>query len=408
MKKLLFLILLLPLTAKSQTHTFTAEDTANTFTGTNIFTSSLATALAQYTVGTLPNATTTSPTRELVIVTDGQNNADCTVGGGSSASLCRTNGTVWQSLGGLFGGSIANTQVGFGGGTNTFTGSNNLEYVPASGGVVITTNDAIGPTNVTGSGLAITNAGGGATAYMIKLADGTFILRNDSAATPAKGFFRWDGNGTMLLQGGSNTPQLTFYNGASVSPFGNNAAILNIFSTGGTPHVFAVTADQGAGDVGYISLNPFTDVITFGGDVSGSAAIGTATAAGTPNRINLPTITGTAGQVLKTDGSNPQQASWVTPFIGEYCGATSGATQACAKTQQTAPLIIHGDVTLNTATSQSITTLPFSDALYSCSGSDLTTAAGVVTFTTYASTSVTIVETGGNTTDHLRYICVGN
>lgn len=94
--------------------------------------------------------------------------------------------------------------------------------------------------------------------------------------------------------------------------------------------------------------------------------------------------------------------------VVEYCGATTGATQACAKTVQTLPIIVWGDVTLNTATSQSITTLPFTDALYSCSGSDLTTAAGVVTFNTYASTSVTIVETGGVNTDHLRWQCAGH
>jgi len=92
----------------------------------------------------------------------------------------------------------------------------------------------------------------------------------------------------------------------------------------------------------------------------------------------------------------------------EYCGATSGGTQACAKTVQALPLIVWGDVTLNTATSQSITTLPFTDGLYSCSGSDLTTAAGIVSFNTYAAASVTIAESGGMNTDHLRYQCVGH
>jgi hypothetical protein len=91
----------------------------------------------------------------------------------------------------------------------------------------------------------------------------------------------------------------------------------------------------------------------------------------------------------------------------EYCGATSGGTQACAKTVETLPFIIYGDVTLNTATSQSITTLPFTAATYSCTGSDLTTAAGIVSFNTYANASVTIQESGGVNTDHLRYMCVG-
>jgi hypothetical protein len=92
----------------------------------------------------------------------------------------------------------------------------------------------------------------------------------------------------------------------------------------------------------------------------------------------------------------------------EYCGATTGVTQNCAKTVQTLPIIVWGDVLLNSGTSQSITALPFTDALYSCSGSDLTIASGIVSFKNYASSSVTIAESGGANTDHLRYMCVGH
>jgi hypothetical protein len=91
----------------------------------------------------------------------------------------------------------------------------------------------------------------------------------------------------------------------------------------------------------------------------------------------------------------------------EYCGATSGGTQACTKTVKSTPLIVFGDVTLNTATSQSITKLPFTAATYSCTGSDLTNTAGIVSFNSYANASVTIAESGGGKTDHLRYMCVG-
>jgi hypothetical protein len=92
-----------------------------------------------------------------------------------------------------------------------------------------------------------------------------------------------------------------------------------------------------------------------------------------------------------------------------YCGATSGAIQLCAKTPQSPTYIIFGDVTLNTAATQSITTLPFtSSSSYACMGSDLTTAAGTVSFPTYASgAAATIQETSGVNTDHLRYMCVG-
>lgn len=305
-------------------------------------------------------------------------------------------------------GSIASPQVAFGSSANTISGSNNFEWDPASGGAIITTSN-VGPANVTGAGLAMSNSSGGTTtAYLVKGTDNSLTLRNDSTLIQAHGLLSWDTNSNLLLQGGSSAPQLELYTGASISPFGDGSAILDIFSTGATPHVFAVHADPGAGDKGNVYFNPFTDTLGFTGNVSGTAEIGTATAAGTPNKLNLPTATGTSGQVLTTDGANPQQASWTTPVVSEYCGATSGATQACAKTVQTAPIIVHGDVTLNTATSQSITTLPFSDGTYSCTGSDLTTAAGVVSFSSYLAASVTIAETGGVNTDHLRYICVGN
>jgi hypothetical protein len=93
----------------------------------------------------------------------------------------------------------------------------------------------------------------------------------------------------------------------------------------------------------------------------------------------------------------------------EDCGATSGASQRCAKIIKASPVVVFGEVTLNTAATQVISTLPFTgSATYSCSGSDLTTPAGVVTFPTYTSgAQATIQETGGNMTDHLRWMCVG-
>jgi hypothetical protein len=91
-----------------------------------------------------------------------------------------------------------------------------------------------------------------------------------------------------------------------------------------------------------------------------------------------------------------------------HCGATSGATQSCSRNKHALSMIVFGDVMLNSGSSQSITELPFSSAAsYSCSGSDLTHIAGLVTFTAYEGSSVAIQETGGGLTDHLRYLCVG-
>lgn len=53
----------------------------------------------------------------------------------------------------------------------------------------------------------------------------------------------------------------------------------------------------------------------FNGVTSGSAEIGVADVAGTPNRINLPVATGAANSFLKTNGANPQQTIWELPSI---------------------------------------------------------------------------------------------
>jgi len=103
----------------------------------------------------------------------------------------------------------------------------------------------------------------------------------------------------------------------------------------------------------------------------------------------------------------PNSTGTVSEANVEYCGATSGATQACAKTMENLPLAVFGEVTLNGASSQSITALPFTAATYSCSGSDLTNTAGIVSFHAFANASVTIAESGGGTSDHLRYMCLG-
>lgn len=104
----------------------------------------------------------------------------------------------------------------------------------------------------------------------------------------------------------------------------------------------------------------------------------------------------------------PDAGGTASLAVVQYCGLTSGASQTCANTVEKLPIIIYGEVTLNSAATQSITSLPFTAAAdYSCWGSDLTTAAGIVSFNTYAASSVTIQESGGVNTDHLRWGCAG-
>ena len=53
-------------------------------------------------------------------------------------------------------------------------------------------------------------------------------------------------------------------------------------------------------------------VTTWSGGTSGSAAWGAADIAGSAARVNVPIATGAAGAILRTDGSTPQQTSWVS------------------------------------------------------------------------------------------------
>jgi hypothetical protein len=68
--------------------------------------------------------------------------------------------------------------------------------------------------------------------------------------------------------------------------------------------------------------------ITLNGATSGSSILGVAAVAGTPNKINFPTVTGTARQMWSTDGNNPQQASWSYPAISDLTSALNSATIA--------------------------------------------------------------------------------
>ena len=217
------------------------------------------------------------------------------------------------------------------GGLNSFAGGLNIGGVVLSGTNPLNiTTHGTGPTNRTNSVIAVVNSGGGSTTYFDKSSTGRFRILNDAASTPAQGNFTLDPTTGVFMDGGSSSPQFNLRVGAySRTGVGDNSAVVNIFKTGSAPHVFAVTADTGTGDIGSIIANPFTNDITFYGNVSGNAAIGTATAAGTPNKINLPTTTAaSSGLFLISDGGSPQQTSWtnVMPFVSAPATASSTGT----------------------------------------------------------------------------------
>lgn len=190
----------------------------------------------------------------------------------------------------------------------------------------------------------------------------------------------------------------------------------NISTTGSVTATGNITA---GGTMGSSGLATFNVGITGGGDTgtihAGTGILGTVNTFTVNQAFTTLSVTGQITSTLAT-GTAPFAISSTTPVLNltaarhaliEYCGATSGATQACAKTVQTNSFEVFGDVTLNTAATQSITTLPFTTNTYACVGSDLTTPTGIVSFNTYAIGSVVIQESGGVNTDHLRYHCVG-
>jgi hypothetical protein len=87
------------LSAHAQTLTFPAQETNNTFSGTNTFNGIVNLNLATYTVSTLPNPTSV-PAGFVVTVTDAMSGASCSVGSGLNLILCRNNGSMWAPLSG--------------------------------------------------------------------------------------------------------------------------------------------------------------------------------------------------------------------------------------------------------------------------------------------------------------------
>lgn len=82
---------------------------------------------------------------------------------------------------------------------------------------------------------------------------------------------------------------------------------------------------------------PSTNQLKLNGSTSGSAILGVASAAGSPNEIDLPTTTGTTGQVLKTDGANPQQTSWTSTIPTVATIDLTGQTAAITATSLYTP-----------------------------------------------------------------------
>jgi hypothetical protein len=142
----------------------------------------------------------------------------------------------------------------------------------------------------------------------------------------------------------------------------------NAFDTGFS-RLNAASAALGNGTQGDFSGSLKLSTLTLGGSSSGTASISVPAAAGTPNTLLLPTATGTSGQVLVTDGANPQQLSWSskTPVTGtvDLTGQTAsvGTTNIIASaTAGVYRLSYYMKITTAGSTSGSVTlTLSYTD-----------------------------------------------
>jgi hypothetical protein len=122
------------------------------------------------------------------------------------------------------------------------------------------------------------------------------------------------------------------------------------------------TPNATPGTVWYDAINLYKVNVPAGqaiyaGATSGSAIIGAAAIAGTPNRINLPTTTGTSGQVLTTNGANPQQASWATPTLPATTATncSSSASPAVCGSAQAGSVVIAAGATTVTVNTTAVT-----------------------------------------------------
>jgi len=181
------------------------------------------------------------------------------------------------------------------------------------------------------------------------------------------------GNAQVAIFGGSFTSNATVSN--LVTNEGSNVVYVSPGNVGGFSHHSNTTT------TGRVSEFP----------VYGLSGIQSCTQFSSGRECNqFPAVTGTLSQQ-----------------VVENCGSTSGAIQKCAQAMVSLPVIIFGEISLHGSESQSIKNLPFTASSYSCSGSDVSSISGVVSFHAYARGSVTISESGGKVVDNLRYQCVG-
>lgn len=141
-------------------------------------------------------------------------------------------------------------------GSMTITGAASAGTNPLS---VVSSNN--GPTNVSGSVLAMTNSGGSTTtAYIVKSTDNSLIIRNDGASIAVKGVLGFLSDGTVELLAGTQGASFVMNTNAGTFPAGSVSWQLPLTGVGtarfniGTGTSIAWNWDAGTGN----TLNTLT------------------------------------------------------------------------------------------------------------------------------------------------------
>ena len=225
-----------------------------------------------------------------------------------------------------------------------------------------------------------------------------------------------------LINANSNSLD-SYLSGGTILP-AFKAAGLTLSGTGLTTNTITTTGNVTIGGnltiVGSLTGSLSIVNLTLSGTLSTAGTITPSVAAGTTigtaplpfSSLFFGNAANNSAQITGTFSANrvvtfPDVSMTVSGSIFEDCGATSGSTQNCAATIKPVMYIVRGQTTLNGASSQAITNLPFSGSTYSCAGSDQTNTLGLVDFGSYGASSVVISQTGGGNTDLLKYICIG-
>jgi len=116
------------------------------------------------------------------------------------------------------------------------------------------------------------------------------------------------GSPNLIFNLKGNATDAAYFRNVTDGPTGNHWFEWGVFTNGIVSPPILLQLGQFGGQAS-AGLNV---PLTFHGSSSGSASLGVAAVAGTPNQLLLPTTTGTIGQVLTTNGGNPQQLSWTS------------------------------------------------------------------------------------------------